>query len=183
MVPLPGIRIPFAPGDRDISKAPQISFPLSAYSPYLTERGFLTPKIAFQRVLDGAKVKQPSMHTHFRHGKPTLRFFGQMWFSFLLLCDFISIVAPWPAAVFFSIGQQASLPEGWFYIKVIPFISIQTNMCSQNIFISTFNSGEKEKKSLPCVCTEGRTIIGKLSDESFSHVSPGTTAKLYINSK
>lgn len=108
MGPLPGIPDPFAAGDRKIFKPPpKTPFPLWAYSLYPTEEGFLSPKIALQRVPDGAKIKQISMHIHFQHGRCTHKillaeFDFLILHLFSLLCNFISIVAPWPAAESFS---------------------------------------------------------------------------------
>lgn len=112
---------------KKLLQSPKLFLPLSAYSLYPTERGFLTPKTAFQRVLDGPKVKQPSVRTHFHHGKPTLRFhWPNVTFLLLLLHDFIRIGAPWPAAEFF-LNRAA----GFLARRLIPYQS-DSNYFHQN---------------------------------------------------
>lgn len=109
--------------------------------PTQQKRLLMTPKVAFQRVLDGAKIKQPSVHIHFHLGRSTLQFQGpNLTYSF---CAFSHVSMRWAAAECLPNRGPVCLPEGLFQIKEILLISIQSNMCSQSIFIPIFNSAVK----------------------------------------
>lgn len=117
MVPLPGISIPFDVGDRKHLQPPApLKYSFSTYNSYTTKRGFLmTPKSAFQRVLDSAKIKQSSVHIHFHPRRSALRF-HRLNLTFIpgifsLLHDFNQHRGNLNSRSVSSIGLQVSLPE------------------------------------------------------------------------
>lgn len=90
---LPRISIHLAMGDRK-HLYPSPKYPFSTYNPYTTERGFQTPKIPFQRVLDEVETKRLSLHIYFHHERSMLIFhWPNLTFSFCNYTCFSTILS------------------------------------------------------------------------------------------